>query len=265
MSVTVTQNASSESVFLEEEQMRRIKGKLKRNLIIGLLVCLNLLALPQFAEADSFTVLPSGMIVGDNQGIKVKSDGQYLVDIRDVQPGKKWSTKITIFNMEEDIPYHLTMNVKQPVLVEGSLDLSKAIQMTLTYEGEKVYQGPLSGTSPELNLQNELTPLDLGVFKGGDTRMLEAFFELDGKKYTNRDFFKKNVVENSWHFKAVKTALPDTNNPKKTQDDFTNLFRLPQTGEEWRDVIIFSCIGLFFLLVALLLIKRQIVEKNKEN
>lgn len=245
--------------------MRRIQSKLKRNLIIGLFVCLNLLIIPQFAAADSSPDLPSGMIVGDEQGVKVKSDGDYLIDLRDVQPGKKWSKKITIFNMEEDIPYQLTMHISPPILVEGSLDLSKAIQMVLTYEGKKIYEGPLSGVSSSLDLQNELTPLNLGVFKGGDTRMLEVSFELDGKKYTNKDFLKKNVVENIWHFKAVKSVLPDTKGSEDPQNINKRLFRLPQTGEEWRDAIIFSCIGLFLLLVALLIWKYRVGENNQEK
>lgn len=245
--------------------MKRRRRKIKWLLAsLFLLISLPLALKP--VEASSESNLPPGIVAGDDQGIKIKNDGQYLVDIRDVAPGKKWSTKITIINIEKDIPYHLTMNISKPTMVNGSLDLSKAIQMTLMYEGKEVYKGPLSGINKTLNLQDTSTPLNLGTFKGGDTKMLEAHFELDGKAYTNRDFFEKNVVENIWHFKAVKTMLPNTLDPEKPEKPFLETliskFKLPNTGEEWRNALLFSCIGLFLILISLLIIKHKKQEKN---
>ena len=229
-----------------------------------LLISLSLTLKP--VEVNSESNLPPGIVAGDDQGIKIKNDGQYLVDIRDVAPGKKWSTKITIINIEKDIPYLLTMNISKPTLVKGSLDLSKAIQMTLIYEGKEVYKGPLSGVNKTINLQDKSTPLNLGTFKGGDSKMLEAHFELDGKSYTNRDFFEKNVVENIWYFKAIKTILPDTSEPDQPEKPFlenlTSKLRLPNTGEEWRNALIFSCIGLFLILISLLIVKHKKQEKK---
>ncbi|MGX7264897.1 hypothetical protein [Enterococcus crotali] len=229
-----------------------------------LLVSLSLVIKP--VEVNSETNLPPGIVAGDDQGIKIQSDGQYLVDIRDVEPGKKWSTKITIINLEKDIPYHLTMSVSKPTLIRGTLDLAQAIEMTLRYDGKKVYQGPVSGVSQTLNLQDKATPLDLGTFKSGDTKTLEADFELDGKKYTNRDFFEKNIMENSWSFKAVKTTLPDTQGPDQPKKPFlesiTDKLKFPKTGEEWRNALLFSCIGLFLVLVSLLILKYKKQEKQ---
>ncbi|WP_348921918.1 hypothetical protein [Enterococcus rotai] len=250
-----------------------MKRKYRENkwLWVGFLLLISLSLTLKPVEVNSESNLPPGIVAGDDQGIKIKNDGQYLVDIRDVAPGKKWSTKITIINIEEDIPYHLTMNVSKPTLIEGSLDLSEAIQMTLIYDGKTIYTGPLSGVSKTLNLQDKSAPLNLGTFKGGDTKMLEAQFELDGKSYTNRDFFKKNVVENSWQFKAVKTTLPDTKEPEQPDKPFleklVSKLRLPNTGEEWRNALLFSCIGLFLVLVSLLIIKHKKQEKKpyKQN
>ncbi|WP_086315593.1 hypothetical protein A5821_003093 [Enterococcus sp. 7F3_DIV0205] len=243
---------------------RRRRGK--KWLLAGAFLLLSLSLTLKPVEVHSESNLPPGIVAGDDQGIKIKNDGQYLVDIRDVAPGKKWSTKITIINIEKDIPYHLTMNISKPTIIEGSLDLSQAIQMTLIYEGKEVYKGPLSGVNKTQNLQDKTIPLNLGTFKGGDTRMLEAHFELDGKTYTNRDFFKKNVVENIWHFKAVKTTLPDTNDPDDPEKPFLekliNKLRLPNTGEEWRNALLFSCVGLFLILVSLLIIKHKKQEKK---
>lgn len=40
------------------------------------------------SESAAAATLPSGMIVGDDQGIQVQSDGAYLVDVRDVEDRK---------------------------------------------------------------------------------------------------------------------------------------------------------------------------------
>ncbi|WP_207695709.1 hypothetical protein DOK67_0001593 [Enterococcus sp. DIV0212c] len=242
---------------------------MSKRIVIGIVLLICLSIMPDFAEAKAYSDLPSGIVVGDDQGIKIDNDGQYLVDIRDVAPGKKWSTKITIINMEKDSPYRLTMSVSKPTLVKGSLDLSKAIQLTLIYEEKEIYKGPLSGINETMNLQDKLTPLELGLFRSGDTKMLEANFELDGKKYTNKDFSQKNIVEMIWKFKAVKTTLPDTGEPEKPDHSFVdkiiNKFRLPNTGEDWRNALLFSCIGLFLILIILLIIKHKKSENNKSK
>lgn len=183
------------------------------NLILMLALGINWFIPTYSVSATDTLSLPPRMVIGDDQGIKVQTNGSYFVEIRDVEPGKKWSTKITMINLEKEIPYRLTLHVNKPKLIEGTLDLSKEIQMKLIYENQLIYEGPLSGVSAKKNLQDASTPIDLGLFKSGETRMLEVQFELDGEKYTNRDFFQKNIMENEWVFKAVKTTLPETNSP----------------------------------------------------
>ncbi|MFD2308245.1 hypothetical protein [Enterococcus termitis] len=245
-----------------------IRSRRNRKLLVAFILMISLLIAFKPVEVRGESALPSGMIVGDDQGIKVKSDGNYLVDIRDVAPGKKWSINITIINIERDIPYQLTMVSSKPTLIEGSLDLSKAIQMSLLFDGKEIYSGPLSGISKTVNLQDKTNPLDLGIFKGGDTHQLEAKFELDGQTYTNKDFFKKNIVENIWHFKAVKTELPVTKDPDKPQkisDVLKEKLSFPRTGEQWREALLFTCIGLFLILIILLILKYKKNEKSKKS
>lgn len=218
------------------------------------------------SEVATASTLPSGMVVGDDQGIQVQSDGAYLVDVRDVEPGKKWETKITAINLERDIPYHLTMYVSKPTLIQGNLDLSEAIQMRMVYDGKEVYNGPLSGKSSLINLQNKQAPLDLGVFESGQTRTLEVYFELDGEKYTNKDFVVKNVVENIWYFKAVKaTKTPGKTLPSTGGNSIVDQIKglLPSTGEEWSYALLFICIGLFLIVSSLLILKHRNQSRNK--
>lgn len=200
--------------------------------------------------------LPPGMVIGDDQGITVKDNGDYLVEVNDVLPGKKWHTTVSMVNMEKDVPYHLSMLISPPE-VSGSLDLSKAIQMKLTYGGTIVYDGPVSGVNSILNLQR--TPLDLGVFKAGDSRALEIDFSLSGT-YTNKDFAKKNILDNVWTFYAVKTK---ESTPPTVEESGTVLLptkplgRFPSTGEAIRQGMVFLCLGLFVVLIVLLIWKAQ--------
>ncbi|EOH95036.1 hypothetical protein UAW_02115 [Enterococcus haemoperoxidus ATCC BAA-382] len=196
--------------------------------------------------------LPKGMVVGDDQGIVAKKNGEYLMEVREVMPGKKWHTTISMVNMEKGIPYRLTMLISPPE-VSGNLDLSKSIQMTLTYQNKQVYKGPISGVSSKLDLQR--TPLDLGVFQAGDSRALEVDFSLSGE-YTNQDFAVKNVMDNIWTFYAVTTTEPssgsitDSLTPKQH-----GLF--PSTGEAMKQGMIFLCLGLFIILIVLLIGKAK--------
>ncbi|GGD03004.1 hypothetical protein [Enterococcus wangshanyuanii] len=230
--------------------------KKKYKLCLFFLVVLFFNICPVMSQAQE---LPSGMVVGDDKGISVRKDGRYLVQVNDVLPGKKWHTTISMMNMEKDIPYKLSMLISSP-RVTGILDLSEAIQMKITYQSKLVYEGPVSGITKERNLQN--APLDLGVFKAGDSRAMEVDFWISGE-YTNKDFSKKNVMENDWIFYAVK-AKASTNVPKDSNNSSKILGLLPKTGEEWRQAILYTCLGLFFLLLILLVWKsdrKKIVDK----
>lgn len=205
--------------------------------------------------------LPPAMIIGDNNGIKVNRKGNYLIYVEDVLPGKEWSIKITAINTEKSTSYRLRMFVEKPTIISGNIDLSKAIQMKLIYDGKLLYDGPLSGVSKKLNLQDQLHPLDLGVFHSGDSKMIEAKFKLDGEKYTNKDFLIKNSVENNWHFHAVKSKqVPNTG---KTTSSIVDFF--PKTGEEWRETLLFICLGLFILLLIILIANYQFRVKRKKR
>ncbi|MGC6770346.1 hypothetical protein [Enterococcus sp. LJL51] len=226
----------------------------KYTIIYVLVVAIvSLILWPTSTQAQS-KELPQGMVIGDDQGIFVKKNGKYLVEVNDVMPGKKWHTTISMINMEKDTPYSLTMLISKPSLIAGSLDLSTAIQMKITYENEIVYEGPVSGINLTQNLQN--TALELGTFKAGDSRAMEVDFSLSGE-YTKKDFSEKNVMENVWNFYAVKTKSTDSNEIENNKP----LGKLPQTGEEWRQTILYVCLGLFLLLIVLLFGK----EKRKKK
>ncbi len=205
--------------------------------------------------------LPPGMVVGDENGIHATKEGEFFVEITDVVPGKSWHKAISLLNMEKDVPYQLTMLISPPK-VSGNLDLSEAIQMKLTYQDKVVYNGPASGISKDINLQNK--PLDLGVFNSGDSRALLVDYSISGK-YTNKDFDVKNTMRNTWTFYAVKTKKTtpkekeNPNEPSKAK-----LFgRLPMTGETVRQMMIILCIAMLIILICLLIWKKRKINTNE--
>lgn len=226
--------------------------KRKFLLLLILLPSLLLFVQPMRTSAQD---LPPGMVVGDEKGINANKDGEYFVKVDDAMPGKSWHKNISLLNMEKDVPYHLTMLISPPK-VSGSLDLSKAIQMKLTYEGKIVYEGPASGVSKDKNLQTKT--LDLGTFKAGDSRALEVDYSLSGE-YTNKDFETKNKMENTWIFEAIKTTnpvIPKTKGPDG-KTGIKSIGRLPMTGETVKQMMIIFCIGMLIVLIFLLMWKKK--------
>ncbi|MGX7265791.1 hypothetical protein [Enterococcus crotali] len=213
---------------------------------------------PYFAHGAEGEPLPSGIVIGDNKGIQVQSDGKYLVEVKDVLPGKKWTIDIDLMSVDKGAPYDLSMQIFEPIL-SGPIDLSKAIHMVMNYEGKKIYDGPASGISSKTNLQE--SEYFLGTFEPGDSKRLRVFFEMD-HTYTKNDFQVKSMMENVWKFRAIKNQEPEQIKDKK-RTKRKQLF--PQTGEEWREVLIYICLGLFIVLIVILILKKKYDDQKKHS
>lgn len=237
--------------------------KYKKRVLLFELLILSLLLIAgispvRAAESPIINQLPPGMVIGDDKGIDVKEDGKYLMEVNDVAPGKRWKTEVTMLNIEKDVPYALSMKIYPPE-VSGPIDFSKAISMKLTYAGKVVYDGPLSGVSGKVNLQK--TYLDLGILSSGDSKGLTVELEMDSS-YTENDFMVKSVTENIWEFRAVKTKKPIGPDKKPPIKKPGIIGLLPQTGEEWRNTLIGICLGLFFIMTILLIMKKRREERR---
>ncbi|WP_375179113.1 LPXTG cell wall anchor domain-containing protein [Enterococcus rotai] len=213
---------------------------------------------PTFAHGVEGEPLPSGIVIGDDKGIHVQSDGEYLVEIKDVLPGKKWTIDIDLMSVDKGEAYDLSMQIFKPTL-SGPIDFSKAIHMVLNYAGKKIYDGPASGISDTINLQE--VEYSFGTFHPGDSKRLRAVFEMD-HTYTKNDFQVKSMMENVWKFRATKNQeLERTEDNKQTK---RKLF-FPQTGEEWRNVLIYISLGLFIVLMAVLIFKKKYEDQKKRS
>lgn len=215
--------------------------------LLSVVFIFNCLSLNAFAEEQ----LPEGVVIGDNDGLNAKKNGEYFVNLKNVQPGQKWEKTISMMNMEKDSVYSLTMQISPPV-VSGPLDLSKEIQMVITYEGKTLYEGPASGVSKDKDFQNNR--MEFGTFKSGDSRAFNVTYEMPGN-YTKEDFLEKSIMDNVWTFYAIKPQQDNT--PKKKTSGI-----LPQTGDIQQSMI-FICLALFVTLILLFIWKNR--SENKRS
>ena len=193
--------------------------------------------------------LPEGVVIGDNDGINARKNGEYFVQLKDIRPGQKWEKTISMMNMERDSSYTLAMQISPPI-VSGPLDLSNEILMIIEYEGKILYDGPVSGISKDKNFQT--SRVDFGTFNSGDSRALKVTYEMPDN-YTNEDFSEKSKMENTWTFYAVKRQ--EETPPKKSG-------LLPQTGDIQKSMIMI-CLALFVTLIILFVWKNR--NDNKQR
>lgn len=225
-----------------------IKKKLHSLALIIIVLC-------SFSLSVSAEKLPDGVMIGDESGLDANRNGEYLVHLTNVMPGKKWEKTISMMNMEKNSTFALSMQISPPV-VSGPLDLSKEIHMTLEYDGKQIYDGPASGISSNEDLQAER--FQLGTFNSGDSRALKVTYEMSGE-YTNEDFAEKSIMDNVWTFYAIKAQDSSTNTPKKNTSGI-----LPQTGDIQKSMILI-CLALFVILIILFVWKSRNDSKQKIN
>lgn len=245
------------------------------------LLCLFICLMPVSALAAAS--LPDSVVIGDNDGIQVESDGEYLMEIDDILPGQSFEKTISIMNIDENgDPFELFFWIDPPKQIEGPINFAEVMSMDIDYQEKTIFEGKVSGIG-NINLQKE--EYSLGIFKAGDSRALKVFMKMD-KNLTAKDYETRSVTENVWHFRAIRKDEPTnpTTEPTDSTDDSGNpvnptkpggsgggtdgkkpLIRFPQTGEEWRDMLIYSCIGMLFVVIALLLLRHSYQERKKQK
>ncbi|MBO1305747.1 LPXTG cell wall anchor domain-containing protein [Enterococcus sp. 669A] len=234
--------------------------------------------------SEAANTLPPGMVIGDSNGIYASDEGEYGIDLDNLLPGETHEKEITIRSLDLEEPFSLGLLV-EPISSEGPIAWEDHIEMTLTLDGEEIYQGPLLGDG---SFDWTKTPLELGVCKYGTDKLLKATFITD-RTLSMDQFREASELTFYWTFVGTKDQQPTTPSESEPPTSSTSeepvtpgepqrpnlpdaggtgilerlAKRLPQTGEEVRDALYKVLAGLLMVLIALFLWKKQ-REEEKE-
>ncbi len=158
------------------------------------------------ATAYAVTTFPSGFLIGDDDGIRVTSEGKYFIYADNMEAGDVIRKTLKITNNEHST-FTLSMTA-EPLFQTGPIELLNKIHLKLTMDGKVLYNGRLYGDDGT-NMITKALPL--GTYSYGDTNTLQIELTLD--KNLPRDLFrKKSIAEIQWNFHAVKKE--DSSPPK---------------------------------------------------
>jgi LPXTG-motif cell wall-anchored protein len=165
--------------------------------------------------------LPAGFLIGDQDGIQVNADGEYIINAVGLMPGDVLTKTITIRNLSEGMPYALTL-IAEPEKPEGPVDLLEAIELTLELNGTQIYKGAVRGDDDSNMVQNAL---QLGTYKTGDESVLKIKLVVDELMVPSETISKADV---KWIFNAAREPDPDP--PKTGQTAGYVLFGMTTSG-----------------------------------
>jgi hypothetical protein len=197
------------------------------------------------------TNLPSGILIGDQEGIRADTGGYYYIDARGLMPGDVRTKTIVIQNLshsdnsaEGALPYTLSMTSEE-ISHDGPADLLEKVKLELKLDGVIIYSGPSRGDgTPDFTLN----ALPLGDFEVGDRKTLVATLTVDSD-LTISD--RISEADFRWRFYALKT-LRDV--PPKTG----------LTGFLEKHGYILPICGLILLYFILLPLKQQRDRRNSK-
>ncbi|MBP1040136.1 cell wall protein [Vagococcus sp. BWB3-3] len=204
----------------------------------------------------SAATLPPGLVIADDSGLTVSKEGEYFIDMPNVLPGDVYTKEITIRSMDEKDPFDIGLRVKK-ISSNGDIDFNQQVTVKLELEGKEIYQGPLLGNG---SFDWTKTSLALGTYRFGTDRVLKATFKV-AKDLKADSYEKESELKYEWQFiatrddKPIEKPKPDNKKPP--------LLRLPQTGEEWRNLIYKVLVGFLLILIALLLWKQKRREQGR--
>lgn len=202
--------------------------------------------------------IPEGLYVMDENGNSVSQNGEYYIDISDMQAGETYTKVLSIQNLI-NTPYTLTMSA-EPISSEGNLDLEKYTNIKLYLDGELIYDGRVTG---EGNVSMQNSPLILGEVVPGQSKELKAEImwngeglkEIEGQEYLGKVDFK-------WIFEASIREEPITQANMKSH--IASDSSTPNTGFGNTMLIIFAVI-LFINAVFVGIMTRRGFRKDGSN
>ncbi|MDR1409384.1 MAG: hypothetical protein LBJ12_03765 [Oscillospiraceae bacterium] len=173
---------------------------IKRLILFGL--CFVAIVFSGTVTAGAATTnLPAGVLIGDDSGLTVKTDGEYFIDATKLKAGDVILKKLTIRNMES-YSYKISMTA-QPNEERGPLKLLDEVNCRLVMDGKQLYNGRARGDEDGNMI---LDALDLGVYRPGDQKTLEI--TLTVSKDMPR-YYTQSEAWFTWQFYAARQEAPE--------------------------------------------------------
>jgi len=155
------------------------------------------------AVSAAATDLPPGVLIGDQNGIKVSVDGSYFIDAEALQAGDVITKRLTIMNTES-YSYDISMTA-EPLTETGPLKLLDETHCTLKLNGAVIYDGRVRGDDGVNMIQNALK---LGNYTSGQQRTLDITLTVDPQMKTY--YWTPSEALFKWNFYAArKDNSPD--------------------------------------------------------
>jgi len=158
------------------------------------------------AVSAAATDFPPGMLIGDQNGIKVDVNGAYFIDAEDLQAGDVITKRLTILNTES-YGYDISMTA-EPQDETGPLKLLDEVHLNLKLDGAVIYDGRVRGDDGINMIRNAL---QLGNYQSGQQRVLDITMTVDPQMKTY--YWTASEALFKWNFYAerhVKTKGPIT-------------------------------------------------------
>jgi len=188
-------------------------------------------------SAATATDLPSGVLIGDHDGINVDAHGYYYIDVRELKPGDVIHKTVTIQNLsqndytpEGNIPYTVTM-AAEPLFSTGPVDLLDKTQLVLKLDGQTIYSGRVRGDGVPNMIERAL---ELGTYDAGDRRTLDITLTVDSDMQL---FEEKSEADFKWKFYAYRAT--NTDDPKTGLFEAYWTYLLPIGGT----LLLFALLG----------------------
>jgi len=153
------------------------------------------------------TDLPAGVLIGDQEGIKVSVDGEYFIDWVGLEAGDTLTKTLTIRNLE---PYAYKISMAaEPMEETGPLSLLKEVDVQLVLDGQELYNGRVKGDE---GVNMILNALSLGEYTTNQSRTLQINMKVsdDMKKH----YWTVSEAWFKWNFYAARAEDGKLDGPK---------------------------------------------------
>ncbi len=191
------------------------------------------------AQAAAATDLPAGMLIGDQDGIRVTPEGEYFINVDEIEAGDVITKRLTIRNTES-YSYKVTMTA-EPLEEIGPLKLLDEVHCTLAVDGRVLYDGRVRGNDGVNMIENAL---DLGDYTSGQQR--ELMITLTANPEMQKFYWTASESLFKWNFFAAQ--------------DITE--KGPDTGDIIKNSLYVILPGVLLTMGILLLTKKRKEEKK---